>query len=170
MHKQLAELWRRHPFLNERMETQIVDPGSTSISWVQLAAKNFERCGYRFLPLIGRDFGIACSLDILFLRRDDPGNLVRSGGDIDNRIKVLFDALRMPETGDELPTEYKQPAVDEDPFYCLLENDNLITEVRVTTDRLLKSVEPSGSENDVHLVIHVRTLVVGASGFTAFLT
>jgi hypothetical protein len=35
-------------------------------------------------------------LNILFLRADIPGKVVQSG-DIDNRLKTLFDALRMPQ-------------------------------------------------------------------------
>jgi hypothetical protein len=45
----------------------------------------------------------SCSIDILFLHRDAPGRIVRSGGDIDNRIKVLFDALRVPDVCHGLP-------------------------------------------------------------------
>ena len=93
------------------------------------------RNGYEFIPLIGRSFGAsACALDILFLRRDHPGNLIKSDGDIDNRMKVLFDALRMPQNSSEV---CGPPERDETPLFCLLEDDRLITEVKVSTDRLL---------------------------------
>jgi hypothetical protein len=39
------------------------------------------------------------------------------------------------------------------PFYCLLEDDKLITHLSVTTDYLL---EPGHEVNDVHFVIIVR--------------
>ena len=107
-------------------------PKRSMLDWV---ADNYARCGYRFVPLVNNLDGIACALDILFLRRDEPGSLIKGGGDIDNRIKVLFDALRMPKGYQEL--EGFQPATDESPFFCLLEDDRLITEVKVTTDRLL---------------------------------
>ncbi len=102
-------------------------------------------------------------------RRDEPAHLIRSGGDVDNRIKVLFDAPRMPENCDEF-ADYPMPEKDEDPFYCLLEDDRLVTEMKVTTDRQLTPVSLGDYQNDVHLVIHVRTLILGATGFTAFLT
>ena len=77
----------------------------------------------------------------------------------DNRIKVLCDALRLPTT-DEV--RGFSPEQDDVPFLCLLEDDSLITELKVTTDRLL--TPPTGSSNhigsDVHLVIHVKTAVV----------
>ncbi len=95
-----------------------------------------------------------CRLDILFLRRDAPGNLIKSGGDLDNRLKVLFDGLKMPGSAEELGGV--QPGADEDPFFCLTEDDALITEVTIKTDRLLK---PQGAAHvhDVVLVIHVKT-------------
>jgi hypothetical protein len=62
----------------------------------------FRRMDRSFLPLINEATGVGCSLDILFLRRDPPGALIRSGGDIDNRVKVLFDALRMPRNDKEV--------------------------------------------------------------------
>jgi hypothetical protein len=113
--------------------------------------------------------GVACALDILFLRRDEPGSLIKSGGDIDNRIKVLFDAMRIPQASEEL--KGTRPDQDEEPFFCLLEDDRLITEVKVTTDKLLAPCGLGERVNDVHLVIHVRTLVLEArEGNRAFLT
>jgi|SRR5438552_6206595 len=87
------------------------------------------------------------------------GTLGGNSRDIDNRIKVLFDALRLP-TIDEIRDFRREQ--HEVPFLCLLEDDSLITELKVTTDRLL--IPPMGSGNhissDVHLVIHVKTDVV----------
>lgn len=98
---------------------------------------------------------MVCSLDILFLRRDEPGSLIESGGDIDNRIKVLFDALRMP-TDNEI--RGFTPEQDEVPFLCLLEDDVLIAEFKVTTDRLLTPTGSGHPNSDVQLVIHVKTV------------
>jgi hypothetical protein len=88
-------------------------------------------------------------LNILFLRREEPGSVVTQGGDIDNRLKTLFDALRIPLTAGELPTGFA-PGPDEKPFHCLLESDALITQVGVVTDRLLTL----GDQSHVSLVIH----------------
>lgn len=49
------------------------------------------------------------------------------------------------------------PEVDEDPFFCLLQDDSLITDVRITTDRLLIPPEPEERIHDVCLVIHVTS-------------
>ncbi len=53
---------------------------------------------------------------------------------MDNRLKMLFDALAIPSKSDGLSSE---PAAEEDPLYCLLEDDRLITSLTVITDRLL---------------------------------
>jgi hypothetical protein len=88
------------------------------------------------------------------MRRDSPGNLVTSGGDIDNRLKTLLDALRVPDVIKGMPD---MPSEDEDPFFCLLEDDCLITALSVTTDTLLVPQADEERQHDVVLVIHVIT-------------
>ncbi|MGB7553918.1 MAG: hypothetical protein WBM04_06070 [Candidatus Korobacteraceae bacterium] len=63
---------------------------------VDLLLKDWSRNGYTFLPLVTERFCVRCSLDILFLRPEEPGLLINSG-DIDARVKTVFDALRMPK-------------------------------------------------------------------------
>jgi hypothetical protein len=138
VHPQLKELWKQN---------------ATKLGNASQAADNFARCGFRFCPLLTKEHLTGCSLDILFLRRDNPGNLIRSGGDIDNRIKVLLDGLRMPQECSEVSKA--TPSEDEDPFFCLLQDDSLITEIKVTTDRLLVPVTDDESLHDVVLIIHV---------------
>jgi hypothetical protein len=176
-HKQLRELWEQDLSLKTQASMycienpvpatlfQHVDPAGRTISrvppnyagakkYIDRIADDHIRCnGNRFVPLVSLNGGFTCALDILFLRRDDPGNLIESGGDIDNRIKVLLDGLRMPKDVKELgglPIE-----LDEDPFYCLLEDDKLITSISVTTDRLIIPQQSGEHKNDVVLVIHV---------------
>ncbi len=191
LHPQLAELWRQHPGLRWQSEKQVTViprpedhiPAITSVvtpsmvmsqavpptrskTPVEIIADIYKRNGYRFVPLIHQRGGTMCSLDILFLRRDSPGGLIRSGGDIDNRIKVLFDALRMPNDAGELGG-YDKPDPGEDPFFCLIGDETLITDVSITTDRVLVPVGPGESIHDVQLVILVKTKVIDRSGFLA---
>ena len=105
---------------------------------------------------------MACSLDILFLRRDVPGSAIITGGDIDNRLKVLIDALKMPRECGQIPAGWVASA-DHDPLYCLMEDDSLITQIKITTDRLLAPLLEEESQNDVVLVIHVKTTIVDHS-------
>jgi hypothetical protein len=187
-HLQLRELWKEQPDLRNQAETRfqvsttppnlLSHPGpnvrqinpllppevyvqagvpypSNAKTWVEHIADDHQRCGGRFVPLVSHQGGYTCALDILFLRRDGPGK-ISSGGDLDNRIKVLFDGLRMPNTIAEiggLPID-----ADENPFFCLLEDDQLITGLTVTTDRLMTPLTPQDRINDVCLIIHVTVV------------
>jgi hypothetical protein len=51
--------------------------------------------------------------------------------------------------------DYGNPAEDEDPFFCLLEDDSLITKVSIETDMLLEPVSQPPTKNDARLVIGV---------------
>jgi len=175
-HKQLKELWKQDPSLRYQSEARFIvntirntrqiipitgDPSLNpqAKTWVDYVADEHQRLGGRFVPLVSKFGGFTCSLDILFLRRDQPGAIIKKqGGDIDRRLIVLFDALRMPDTVGELfgfPLDS-----DEDPFYCLLEDDALITRVSVTTDRLLIP-QTEDSSSHVHLVVLVTVINPG---------
>ena len=100
------------------------------------------------------NLSLLCALDILFLRPDTPGKVL-SSGDIDNRLKTIFDALRMPSGLDELGG-YERPGTDEQPFFCLLEDDKQISKVAVETDMLLEPIGETLNINDARLVITVK--------------
>jgi hypothetical protein len=161
LHKQLKELWKNEDMLRTVASVPVgffagtLTPEEAAANHPGLAsiAANFARGNYQFVPLVMSRFHLVCSLDILFLRRESPGAIVQ-GGDIDNRINTLFDGLQLPKSLEQIT---EQPTEDERPFYCLLEDDRLITEVKVTTDRLLRPVAESGQHkiNEVVLVISV---------------
>lgn len=156
-HKQLAEFWKQHNFLRTLRDHEQYESGQTYMH--DLSAR-FSRCGFKFAPLITKHLNLACELEILFLRRDAPGNLIRSGGDIDNRIKTLLDALRMPQNCDEVRGFAPEP--DESPFFCVLEDDSLITDIAITTDQLLVPVADGEHIHDVQLVVKVITEFIGS--------
>jgi hypothetical protein len=92
--------------------------------------------GYSFLPLVTRRHCLVCELDLMFLRREEPGAIVGSGGDLDNRLKTLLDALRLPYDASELGCPPNTSGIVKDVF-CLLEDDALITRLGLQTGRLL---------------------------------
>jgi hypothetical protein len=171
-HKQLRELWITHPDLSELTKNYFVYSGTRPYppdtkrvmpaaadqegakTWLEHIADEYCRCGYRFVPLVRRNNGLTCALNILFLRHDGPGGLVANRGVIDNRIKILLDGLRMPEAVSELGP-YGRAESEEDPFYCLLEDDRLITSLSVTTDRLLIPLAEDEKSYHVRLLIQV---------------
>lgn len=158
-HKQLKVLWFQNNFLRSYARSRLsVETDGKQIESTRLddIANEHKLGEFRFVPLVTESEGLACSLDILFLRRDNPGNLIESGGDLDNRIKVLFDALRKPE-GQEV--NGVSPSEDENPFYVLLEDDVLVNQVNITTDRLLVPMGNDEAIHDVMLVIRVQTII-----------
>jgi hypothetical protein len=130
-------------------------PSDVGCTYVETLARRYVRSnGFRFVPLVHKGLDLVCGLNILFLRREDPGSLISNSGDVDNRIKTLLDALRIPTDGSEILDA--SPDKDEDPFFCLLEDDRLVIELNIKTDRLLTPIRPGGLTNDVMLILQVR--------------
>lgn len=87
----------------------------------------------RFMPLVRHSLYLACGIDILFLRHEEPFKLMKEGGDLDNRIKTLFDGLKMPNPKDKYVGE--EPTADL--LYVVLEDDALISDISIKSGRLL---------------------------------
>jgi hypothetical protein len=172
-HGELKRLWETNRFLKEHEVPEDgihVRPGGVvsvrGATMLDLAPKkmvplpdhisaNFHRDGYRFVPLVCEDFSLLCSLDILFLRRDFRAGVIHAG-DLDNRVKTLIDTLRMPKGANELKG-HETPAAGEDPFFCLLEDDNLVTALSVESGMLLDPpVAGDGGDSRVKLVVSVE--------------
>lgn len=151
LHRQLVQYWNDHPHLRMLLSTPAQFPDLKNR--VAQMARKFNRGGHDFVPLVRDQEEMYCSIDILFLRRDPPGEIVSGGGDLDNRLKTFFDALRVPSDTSGLPDP---PEPDFNPIFCLLRDDIQITSVRVTTDRLLAPLEDGEKRNDVLLVTHVH--------------
>jgi len=129
-------------------DKELFDAGTSAIS------ENWLIEGYKFVPLITAKLALYCSLDITFLRPEEP-RFVFHSGDLDGRIKTMFDSLRMPIGREE--TGGTGPQDDETPFFCLLEDDRLISEVRVISDELLLlPAQRQLGPHDVFAVIHVK--------------
>ncbi|MGO9093587.1 MAG: hypothetical protein ACLQGV_00040 [Bryobacteraceae bacterium] len=122
---------------------------------VKAIGKKWSMFGYEFVPMITAEHAVRCSLDILLLRPEGKG-FIHEQGDIDGQLKTVFDALRLPKSPGQLAGV--KPQEDETPFFCLLEDDCLISEVHINSDQLL--LLPHQREikaNDAFVIIHVRT-------------
>jgi hypothetical protein len=141
LHPQLERLWRMPPL--SELSRDLNTP----------EAKNpFDRQTgkHAFRVLITEAMHLYASLDITVLRSNRPGYVV-SGGDIDNHLKTLFDALRYPQIPQEIPTRRAAMPL-RGPTYCLLEDDRLIRELSVRVEPLLSPAPP----NEAMVVMRVQ--------------
>ena len=139
-HPQLNTLWDQEPLRQfESFRRALGDP----------MTRHFH--GFAFTSIINNTFHYVAELDIILLRSEPIGNIVNTTGDIDNRLKTLLDALRMPDGIDELPRNlnYKD---EEKPCCCLLQDDSLISVLRISTKQLLV---PGYDPKNVILIIDV---------------
>lgn len=164
-HAQLKRLWEIHPALsfygNKTVETDRNGDPMKPRPFLEIVAETYSRANIGMIPIATSANGLVCSLEILLLRGSRPGTIVRGGGDIDNQIKTLVDSLRIPENGDEMrlkPEEEPTP----NPLFCLLEDDKLITTLKVKTDRLLFTLEQG--QNEACAIIRVETANVDPYG------
>ena len=122
------------------------------------------RGGLRCSSVVHDKGKMVADLDILILRPGGPGDVVKGGGDIDNRLKTLFDALTIPDENQaRLLPRPKDPTFL---HHCVFEDDKLITGLRVTTDRLLDYK----CEKEVILIVHVNVSGTSAMMGTLDLT
>lgn len=143
-HPQIKALWDHSPFSASKDWLRENGPPGEYAIW--------ERANdVLFSPLISKKDHLMCELDITLLRQQAPGQLLGEGGDIDNRLKTLFDALRKPST-QEAQTAQIAKRADDDPIHCLLQDDSLVVRVNVETDRLLR---PTSGQFDLIAVIQV---------------
>jgi hypothetical protein len=170
-HGQLKRLWFAKPRLRALARvyggTPLRDAGRNDFTddeaisaFFSKLGSSYERGGFHFVPVVEDSLQLNVSLDILFLRPDDHP-LIQQGGDLDNRLKTLFDSLRVPDSTNGLGG---QPEQGEEPFFVLLQDDRLITEFKVSTDTLLmlptrRAFDPKDSflVIDVKLTMRERT-------------
>ncbi|SRR5258706_1941706 len=147
-HHQLKKLWSQKPLVEiPQWIHPVKDPDHY----------HFLRSlpPFTFAPLVTEEVNAVAELSLTVLRPEAPGGLITSSGDIDNRLKTLFDALAVPPQSNALPPGVT-PEADENPLFCLLEDDKLIIAVSVRTEQLLESVTDSSL---VDLTIAVQTRV-----------
>lgn len=147
-HQQLSDLWSRAP-LKRHQEWLSWDRYRERESEPHRICALKERGGLRYSSVVHEQGRMVADLDILILRPGGPGDVVKDGGDIDNRLKTLFDALTIPDENQAraLPRPEDMTSVQ----HCVFEDDRLITGFRVSTDRLLNYK----SEKEVLLIVHV---------------
>ena len=156
-HRQLERLWKQHPALRSlsswdqgplvenRLSRRLTVNPDLGTPFLNRLAEEQKIGDKRIVPLVTESMHLNCSLDVLLLRRTKPHQLY-SEGDLDGKIKTLLDALKKPG-----PNDNKDG--DEDPLYCLMEDDKLLTELKLVGDLLLPAEDqlitvPEDTEED----------------------
>jgi hypothetical protein len=147
-HQQLKRLWEQQPL--SELKPFWLQPERASNNYHFLRPMG----DFTFAPLITMEANTVAEVSITFLRPEPPGQLITQGGDIDNQLKTLFDALTIPRHANSLPPG-TAPGDDETPLFCLLEDDNLIVSVAVRTEQWLEPVEDR-SIVDVTIAVETR--------------
>jgi hypothetical protein len=163
LHPQLRALWGKEQILRSLCGStrlyRAPDGNQATLTGLQFHSERFVRRDYKFAPLVCDDFGTICHLEILFFRREDNRALITKpkdeyGGDLDNRLKIFFDCLKVPDEnqldGLALPSN--------EPVFCLVQDDSLITKFQLDSAYLLEPAE-SGDDTEVRLLVKVRTKV-----------
>ena len=105
-----------------------------------------------FISFVSEKIATLVELDILLLSAGMGPRIVTRGGDIDNRLKTLLDALKAPgDNGQEMPL---CPDVPPDGrVYCLMDDDKLVSRLNIKVDRLLTVDNYS---NNAFVVINIK--------------
>jgi hypothetical protein len=151
-HPQLKRLWELEPLASiadyVAIPPKVDSRGHKELSLLEVQGE------FTFAPLISERLSLAAQIKITLLRPEKPGQIIQQMGDIDNRLKTVFDALCVPPHLNQIPDK-DVPEEGETPFYCLLQDDGLITNVSVDTQRLLVPV-PDDNKSMLHVVMLVR--------------
>lgn len=116
-----------------------------------------EHAHKKFYFLVSEHLRTVVDLDICLLLPHDVGAIVNNGGDLDNRIKTLFDALRIPITTAEIPPSDSFD-YSSDGMYCLLQDDKLINKITIQG---FKDYDPIAADS-VRCTIRVTTKITAA--------
>ena len=89
------------------------------------------------------------------------GSVVTKSGDLDNRLNTLFDGLKMPHASD---IAHAGTAIEQ-PFYCLTDDDALITSLSVKTDRFLAAPLTDQHASLVLIDVTIRILKITPANY-----
>ncbi len=110
-----------------------------------------------FIPLVTDPMEAHCHISVRLGRPMKPGSIVYGGGDLDSRLRTLFDALRMPRNESELPDDAGPIGGSNQEIFCLLSDDSLITRLSIESYQLLGNY-PSDHYVDADIEVQIRAV------------
>ena len=153
--RQLKRLWQKEPlahFFREGLPVAEYERHKAARLTALPGHRPFFRievCGFSAIPLVSWHNGLNCELQFVFLG-DERGAI-----DLDNQMKVVFDALRIPQHDGEVPTNMHGHGED---LFCLLEDDSIVKKYSVES-----RFGGGGSPPDDELLILVRVVYSGGT-------
>ena len=145
LHPQLKTLWDERPL--RRFKDTLLREKNDVARWGLFRPLS----SFVFAPLVAENIHLVAEIEIEILRPEEPG-ILSGSGDLDNRVKTFIAALRMPRRKEELP-DGASPGHDERPFFCLLEDDSLVTRISAKAAQLLL---PDVPRNHVIVIARVE--------------
>lgn len=133
-----------------------------------------EHQGRWFSAIVTVERELVCHLDIVLLRRQRSAGQIVYGGDLDNSLKVILDALRVPQHDNETrpaPIQFRKgyvppKSIKARPWsLCLLEDNSLITKLSIRAD-LLNEPRRAGQQVDF-AAVHVAATLKWIPGTTS---
>ena len=117
----------KHENLYEKVTGEVPEAQQNE-DFIATHLNRVERAPHLFYPLalVG-----LVELDITMLRPGPMGQILAGGGDIDNRLKTLFDALQVPDANQSKVVSGSEK------MHCLMADDKLVSRVNVRTSQLL---------------------------------
>ena len=117
-----------------------------------------EHGSKRYWFLISEKLSTILDVHITLFAPHKIDSIINNGGDIDNRIKTLFDAMRAPSVASEIPKNDDFDYQAEGGMYCLLQDDKLINRISVQS---YQDHSPE-SPNHVRCLIECKTRITAA--------
>jgi hypothetical protein len=115
--------------------------------------REVDICGFKGVAIVNAYNGLACHLDIEILRREVPGGVLSEGGDVDNRLKPLLDALALPAKTNQVPGNMWGKG---ERLYCLLEDDALVSRLLIDIQRWDEDASDPSTADWVQLRVKAR--------------
>lgn len=148
---QIERLWQ-YPPLNQ--STDWLNPSGT-----------YHACStvddWNFVSTISNTIGLYGELDILILRPQPLGSVVSKDGDLDNKLKTLIDALTLPTLQQVQDMKRKHGLEQRERQFCVFSDDNLITKLSVTSDRLLEDMRVATALVIINVTVRVGKPSIG---------
>lgn len=173
-HEQLADYWSRDTRLAKVKRDKIRPSQSTSRAIHDVRGDKqklgddvadryyyHEVAGVRFLPLVTTWRFLRCDIHVRIYRYEGAkairGGVLDLNGDIDTKAKSLLDGLRMPRD----PNDAKAVTPHQGLFFCVLEDDRLVTKLTIETKDKLGKRPEKGKLADVDAFVDVHIYPVG---------